>query len=186
MYHSSNQKWCVRKLNPAEEKKGEIIRQINYLIVNFVSIKGTEDDANMILDLIYLGNQYVAHDINFIIAYGIKNVINVSNGVPNIFPFVSYMTSYLKDEDACRMNTLPLMEEGADLINQSVSQNAPILIHCKRGHHRSASIIAFYLMKYHQLSLYDAVYLIKKCRPTAFRRMTCMLKTLIDYESKIN
>jgi len=76
-----------------------------------------------------------------------------------------------------------MIEQGADAINKAVSENSIVLVHCKRGHHRSATIVAFYLMKYKNMSLVDAIFFIKKSRPTAFRKMTCMLETLIWFEN---
>ena len=182
----SNNQWKFKKLQEKEIKLGELCRNINNLIVNFPDLKGTEADADLIIDNIWLGNWKAAHDHNFFTNNNIEFVINATDTIPNKFPFINYSTFPIKDITACQQDMMEIIETGADIINKTVLENKPILVHCKRGHHRSASMVAFYLMKYHNMTLIEAVYVIKKYRPTAFRRMTCMLKTLIVYEHNKN
>jgi hypothetical protein len=177
-----NNQWIFKKIRSNKIKLGKLNRDINNLIVNSSISKGNESDANLIIDNIWLGNHKIAHDYNFVISKRIKYIINVTDSVPNIFPFINYITFPIKDTDACRTNLMNMIECGACIINKAVAENKPILVHCKRGHHRSAAIVAFYLMKYRNMSLIDALCFIKKSRPGTFRRMTCMLKTLIIYE----
>lgn len=174
--------WQFKKLNKSEQLFGIINRQINDLIIKCSNTKGTETDADLIIDNIWLGNMYVAHDYNFVVSKGIKSIINVTDDVPNKFTFIDYCNFFIKDIDACDEDLIKLIEYGADVVHEAVSNNGPVLVHCKRGHHRSASVIAFYLMKYHKMSLIDAISYIKCIRPTAFRRMTCLLQNLILYE----
>ena len=174
--------WHYKHLNDTEQKIGKLISVINDLIVNYSDYKGSEADANLIMNQIWLGNLNTAQDFNFVTSKQIKAIINATTDVPNKFDFIDYTNYYIKDEDACKENLMYVMECGANIINSSVIDQKPILVHCKRGHHRSASIIAFYLMKYHNMSLIYAIYLIKTARPTTFRRITCMLQELILYE----
>lgn len=165
----------------------EIFRKINRIISPiYATPKKPELDANRIIignyTKLWLGNMNAAKNYDFIVGCGIKNIINVTTDIPNYFPFVEYLTLPIKDQDACRYNLLNVLEAGADYINKCISKNSSILIHCKRGHHRSASIIAYYLMKYRHYSLENAILLIKSYRATTFRKMTCILKILIKYE----
>ncbi|XWV25296.1 dual specificity phosphatase [Tupanvirus deep ocean] len=188
MQYNSSNKWHFKELENKEIKLGNLNRDVNNIIVYCSGEKGKETDADLIIDNIWLGNSTAAHDPLFIKSKYIEFVINATDSVPNKFDFVDYTTYPIADVDACHKNLLYLIEDGADKINKVVSTNKPILVHCKRGHHRSASIVAFYLMKYKNMSLIDAICLIKQSRPTAFRRMTCMLRTLIIYEynNKLN
>ena len=174
--------WMHKQLYGDELILGNLYRQINKLICDFSSLKGSEADANLIFGSVWLGNMKVAHDYNFVTSKRIGYIINVTDDVYNKFPFIDYTQFPIKDVEACYQNLFNMIDNGADLINKAVKENKPILIHCKRGHHRSASIITFYLMKYQNMSLVDAIHLIKKKRPTAFRRFTCMLNNLILYE----
>lgn len=179
---STNKNWYYKYLDSNEQKIGKLITNINEVIVKYSEKKGSEADANLIINNIWLGNQIAAHDLNFVTSKFIKNVINVSDDVPNKFDFLDYYSCSIKDSDTCYKNIINVLEKGAEIINYSVKNNNKILVHCKRGHHRSASIVAFYLMKYHNMSLIDAIYVIKNSRPTAFRRINCMMQSLINYE----
>jgi protein tyrosine phosphatase len=174
--------WKFKILENDELLIGEIARQINNLIVLYTEPKNTEADATLILQNIWLGNHIAANNYNFVASKRIKHVINITDDIPNVFPFLDYTTFSIKDITACHSNLLQKIDYCASIIHNVVAENKPILIHCKRGHHRSASVIAYYLMKYCNMTLIDAVRLIKMNRPTAFRRINCMMKTLIYYE----
>ena len=183
---SVNNSWHFDNLGRKEIALGEMIKRINNLITNFPPACQPEADATMILNNIWLGNCIVAHDYHFVRLKQIKYIINATNDIQNKFQSVtSYINFSLRDDDACEFNFMNEINYCADIINKAVSENSAILIHCKRGHHRSASIVAYYLMKYHNMALIDAIYLIKSLRPTTFRRMTCMMKTLICYENSM-
>jgi hypothetical protein len=179
---AQNSRWQFRCLNNRGIILGEIIKSINDIIISCPTTRGSEANVNLITNFIWLGNMYISQDLDFMTRYGIKYIINVTSDVPNKFDFIHYVRFPIHDRDACKINLMEMMDQGADVINEAVSTKQQILIHCKRGHHRSASIIAFYLMKYHNMSLRNAICLIKQIRPTSFRRMTCMMRTLICYD----
>lgn len=174
--------WTYKKLYGNELILGDLNKKVNFLIVTYSKQKGTESNANLVFKNIWLGNEHAATDIQFVYDKNIKCIINVTTHVQNIFPFVNYLKIPIKDFNACESNLLQIIEIGADTIHQAIQTNNTVLVHCKKGHHRSAAILAFYLMKYNGMNLLDSIYLIKKVRPTAFRKMTCMLQTLIYYE----
>ena len=55
-----------------------------------------------------------------------------------------------------------------DTINTYLKKKYIVLVHCVAGRQRSCAIVAAYLMKYHNMSLNNAIYTIKKNRPNAF------------------
>jgi hypothetical protein len=175
--------WDFKVLDNNDEIKiGNICKNVNDLIVCITGKKGTEDDANLIIDGVWLGNYDAAKNIKFVIENNIKYIINATYQSLIPFSFVDYKLLPMSDSDICEENFLSKIREGAAFINKAMLDNIPILVHCKRGHHRSASIVAYYLMVYKNMSLIDALTLIKNKRPTAFRRMACTLKTLIICE----
>lgn len=177
--------WYFDNLSQKKIRLGQITKNINNLITNFPrnNIHEPEADATMVLSNIWLGNCVVAGDYNFIRKYKIKYIINATDNIVNKFPTLTYVNFRLRDVDACQINMMESINYCADIIHKAVLENSPILVHCKKGHHRSASIVAFYLMKYHNMALIDAIYLIKTTRPTTFLRITCMMKTLIQYQN---
>ena len=54
-----------------------------------------------------------------------------------------------------------------DFINDNI-KNGPVIVHCMAGMNRSATVIAGYLMKYKNMTLVQAIDLIKSKRPKAF------------------
>lgn len=169
--------------SPLEDVKyGKYLKQINSLIVRLTDNYVVEPNASLIYLNIWLGNLNAAHDQFFINATQIKSIVNVCDKVPNFFNFVQYVHYPLSDKDACYQQLLYVFDQCAEIIHQSMVRNESILVHCKKGHHRSAAIVAYYLMKYQNMSLVDVIVLIKKNRPAAFRRMTCMLNVLIKYD----
>lgn len=181
---SSNKLWEFKQLTNNDIRLGNIFKQVNDLIINHTVNKASivEADANLIIDLIWLGNMRAAHDLKFVTTKCIRHIINITKNVPNIFMNINYLTLPINDIEVCYNNYFPMMNKGAALINKIVSEKIPILVHCKRGHHRSAAVLALYFMKYHKMSLIDAIKLIKYVRPTTFQRITCMLQVLIYYE----
>lgn len=169
--------------NSNKKQIDNIYKQIKQIIISVPHIKNCEPNANLLFDNLWLGNINAAHNLDFISDNNIKYIINAGYNIPNLFTFVNYTTLQIIDHEACYTNYIETMEKAASIINKAIIEKCPILVHCKRGHHRSASIIAFYLIKYRQMSLVNSVQFIKNIRPNAFRRINCMLKTLINYES---
>lgn len=165
-----------------EYQKCILIQKIKKIISQLSKEKGSEDNANMILNNVWLGNWISASELEFLNQSNIKHIINVTKTIPNKYKFIDCTIIPIQDADACEENLMDIIEQGADIINQMVQNDKSILIHCKRGHHRSASVVMCYLMKYHNMSLIDALLLVKIKRPTAFRRISCMMQALITYE----
>lgn len=161
-----------------------IVSSVLDVINIFSAPKGSETNASFIMNNLWLGNWQSAHDSEFIKSNNICKIVNLTVEIPNKFPYIKYKNFRMRDENACQENLFGMMVEGAKLINNALSKNKTILIHCKRGHHRSASIIVLYFMIYHNMSLIDALIIVKQIRPTAFRRLSCMLKELISYENR--
>lgn len=176
-------KWKFRKLSTDEVEKGNIIKKINNLISNLNDNNYHEKSLNKICDGLWLGNHDCARNYNKITTKNIHCIINVTPNLPNYFDNIQYYNINIIDNDACNNQILHFLENGANIIHNALENNKNILVHCKRGHHRSASVVAFYLMKYKSKSLYDSIFHIKNCRRTAFSKFTCILNSLIDYES---
>lgn len=167
----------------ANKRTLALTKKINKIISTLHRTDTLEPDANLILKgSLWLGNLRVAHDPRFIGRKRIRYIVNATKNTQNVFPFIRYFVFPFRDIDMRYQNLLPMMENGADAIHRAVSSGSTILVHCKNGHHRSASIVALYLMKYHGMTLVDAIMFIKKKRPGTFDRMTYILRALIWYE----
>jgi hypothetical protein len=154
----------------------DLICRLNYLSnrINY------ESNATYILNNIWLGNANAACDFNFVTKNKIMNIMNVTPDGSDNFNFITYHRYAIRDETLNKRLAHNILDSGAAIINKCVLENRPILIHCKRGHHRSATIVAYYLMKYLSFDLSQAIVFIKKKRPSAFRRITHFLQFLVQ------
>uniref|UniRef100_A0A6C0CCD6 Tyrosine specific protein phosphatases domain-containing protein n=1 Tax=viral metagenome TaxID=1070528 RepID=A0A6C0CCD6_9ZZZZ len=159
------------------------MRIINDLIcqLNYLSDKiHREPNATHILNNIWLGNMEAACDFNFVTKNKIMDIMNVTPDGFDNFGFITYHRYPIKDENINKNLAHRALDTGAAIIHKCVRENRPILIHCKRGHHRSATIIMYYLMKYLSFDLSQAIIFIKRKRPKSFRRVTHFLQFLVQ------
>lgn len=150
------------------------------------SINKNEPDATEIIPNVWLGNYRSAISSNFIKKYNIQYIINATKDVPCVFPHIQYLKIEVSDDDTCYKNIAHIFNESVDLIYKAIKERKNILIHCKRGHHRSASLVAAFLMKHMKLNYVDALAYINSRRPCALIRNTCMVKALFDFYTNLS
>lgn len=128
-------------------------------------------DYHKILPNLYLGNIDSAENKKFIKEKKIKVIINCSKSIPNYFQFdkdfpdLEYfripVDDSLLDEDIELM--AQSLSQYVKIINNALSQNKPILVHCYAGRQRSACLIAAYLIYKYDYSIEQAYkYIISK------------------------
>ena len=159
-------------------------KEINNIIHLMNKSPGSEYDATKICYNLWLGNMNVAYDDIFFNKYKVSHIIDVTPEKIDHYRNISCTKIPIYDRDAHKFEKeiFNYMINGAKIIHDKINNGQVVLVHCKRGHHRSASIVILYLMKYHQMSLLEAIKIIKQKRPTAIRRISCMVKLLIKYE----
>lgn len=140
-----------------------------------------EKDVSEILPKLWLGNAQAAMSKDFINKYGIKRIINITKEVPCLFSEVKYMHLQLDDLDTCQRDLNNLYDRTTDFIYDSLKNREPILVHCKMGHHRSASVVCAFLFRYLNIDYIDAVSYINSIRHCALVRNTCMMNGLFGY-----
>ncbi|XP_063042354.1 dual specificity protein phosphatase 18 [Engraulis encrasicolus] len=72
----------------------------------------------------------------------------------------------------------------ADKIHCVAEQSGRTLVHCNAGVSRSSTLCLAYLMKYRDMSLFEAHRLVKACRPL-IRPNSGFWEQLIDYERRL-
>lgn len=155
-----------------------------------------ENDVDEILPRLFLGNAKSSYNDNFLTKYKIKYIIRVMYE----FDFskkkdsIIYFHIEIRDSKYCphieqRPNfyqqlfddTTQLINKLQSLIAASNSPDDAILIHCKRGHHRSASIMVAYLVRYKNLTYDEAIGYVKNIRPNSLKKNTCIMNELHKY-----
>jgi len=148
-------------------------------------LPGTENDVDEIIPKLYLGNEKASYDLNFLKQYNIKYVIRMMPEYDKIreYPGIVYFHIPIRDSKTCpnNVNYTQMFQQLTQLLDYLLKQPGNTLIHCKRGHHRSASVVAAYLIKYKGFSYIQSINYIKKFRPYALRKTTCIMNELYKY-----
>lgn len=139
-----------------------------------------EPHASEIIPGLWLGDEHSSNDINFIKKYQIKNIIRILPGIPSVAN-INYLHIPWNDKDICNKNVNDIFTQSIDFIEQSLSSNNNILIHCKRGHHRSAIIVVLFMVERLNMDLHKVVNYIRNRRKCSLRRLSCMVKQYIKY-----
>src|SRR5579862_4239260 len=123
-----------------------------------------QDDANEIIDGLYLGNMKASLDVNWLRDHNIKYIVNV--GAPKPPKRVTEVVNgYLRIEidDVPESDLLVHLDSTCRFIEESLSQGN-VLIHCAAGISRSPSVVAAFLIKTLSLTPGEALAMICKIR----------------------
>ena len=116
-------------------------RYILFIII--INIIICDDPMNYIIDNIYLGGNDAASDENYLKQYNITTVINCAEEIVSVYKDIKFLELNLYD--SFNQPLFPKFEVAYKFIKKNSKNN--ILIHCALGVSRSASLVAFYLMK---------------------------------------
>ncbi len=129
--------------------------------------------ADHILDNIYIGNVYDAHNIQKLQEYNISNVISAVSGLDNIYDSsINHINLTLIDNS--EQNIIQHFDTTNYFIDSIVSKNIStisnpkgILIHCICGVSRSVTILIAYMIYKYKYNPDTAIDFIKKRRNIA-------------------
>lgn len=155
-------------------------RAIEATIEELTVDPGNETIMDQIVSGIWLGNE---SGLSSTLQNQITVVVNVSDSVLPAPPGVVQYCYPMIDKWACRQNAMMMMRRCAYLVHLCREQGKNVMIYCKRGHHRSACVVMHYLIEYCSMEPVQALRIIKLQRPTALRRISCMLDNLIVYHA---
>ena len=130
---------------------------------------------SQVTNYIYLGSKTEAQDVEWLAANNIKIVINVARDLSHLEypPGIQVIKIAIDDEADPSIDIY--LDRIADYIqNATVHYNKKVLVHCVAGISRSATFVAYYLMKYYMLTLPEALALIRQVRPRAKPNMYFM------------
>lgn len=147
-----------------------------------------EKDVSEIIPNLWLGNYKSALNKNFLNKYNIKYIINLTKDIPNLYlkEGINYLNIEVDDIDTCHKDLNKIFDECYDYIYKAIKNKNSILVHCQKGHHRSASIVAAFLMRYLNLDYITTMTYINIKRKCALTRNSCMSIGLYKYYLKYN
>lgn len=147
--------------------------------------KCVSNNCDKIIDGLYLGNKEAAADINLLKKHNIKHIIQVMPtedlDTTKHIKHIHYKCYPIKTEYICNENINHYFSSSCNNIMNAIKNGENILVHCKRGHHRSAIFIIAFLVNCLGWSIKDSISHIRKIRPCALRRDMCMYHLLFDY-----
>ena len=108
-------------------------------------------------DGLFLGNRKTSEDIAWLTAQGITFIVNATDDLPNCHSNIEYLQLGLEDVPSADLCGLLNDEDGVlTSLARSLSSGVRVLVHCRVGSSRSASIILAHFVKNSGLSLFDA------------------------------
>ena len=129
-------------------------------IIKSVSSLLTENPSH-IIDNIYLGSSINAANYTTLNEFDIKHIINISDNIPNYFPDdIDYKHYTIPDDDSG--SVFDVLDDSYEFLNQNADKN--IFVHCFAGASRSASLILYYLIKKHNMTIDNAMKFLKEKR----------------------
>jgi len=158
--------------------------------------KYRENDVDEIVPNLWLGNLQSSNDFDFLTRKNIKYIVRLIKEyqapLPKNYTKTDYGYKYnisgityfhfpVADSETCVKNLIQMFELINGMILNSYIEDVSILVHCKMGHHRSASAVAAFLIKYLGIDYASAVVFINSYRNCALRRETCMSNGLFRY-----
>jgi protein-tyrosine phosphatase len=133
-----------------------------------------------IIDNLFLGDMNDAKSIDFITKNCIHKIINVTLDIENYFDNIDYLNIKIEDSKDVELNIY--FEKVFNFINEDKNKN--ILIHCRQGKSRSASLVISYLMYHYKMNLITAYNHVKNIR-NIIQPNIHFMNQLINYEKKI-
>ncbi|KAM3477487.1 hypothetical protein MY5147_002668 [Beauveria neobassiana] len=121
---------------------------------------------------LFIGNQYSSHRHPTLTEHKITAIVSIMDArlllwTCNTRPFVTEENHlFIRCADNSTMNVLPFMSQVCDFIEERIStdEDANMLVHCREGISRSATVVIAYLMRKYGLSADEALAEVKAKR----------------------
>uniref|UniRef100_T1IXF3 protein-serine/threonine phosphatase n=1 Tax=Strigamia maritima TaxID=126957 RepID=T1IXF3_STRMM len=143
-------------------------------------ILGQMDAATEIFDYLYLGSEWNASNLEELQRHGVGHILNVTREIDNFYPgMFDYLNIRVYDEEGTEL--LRHWDKTYKFIANAKKSGSKVLVHCKMGVSRSASVVIAYAMKAYDWSMSRALEYIKTKR-TCIKPNTGFMKQLETYQ----
>jgi len=162
---------------------------IGYYFYNKLSTHNIISSQNEIIQNLWIGDYKSALNKKFLIKNNIKLIINCSKtldftDLENIIKIRLSMNDDRKEISDQKM--IKLFPTVYDIINNNLKNNNGVLVHCKAGMQRSATIVALYLMRKYNINFEEVKKIIRNKRNIVFRPYINFIKPIEYFENKFN
>lgn len=149
------------------------------------------NDADLVINNIWLGNKSSSQDRDFLNSNKINFVVNCTTDItiPEWYKYddINYIRLPIYDWNSESNNNI-LKDEIMNIINTIntyKNKNQNILVHCFAGMQRSATVIACYLMYYYKFRPEHAILYIRNKRDIAFKPHPTFNSFIFNYTKNI-
>ncbi|XP_065209063.1 protein phosphatase Slingshot [Planococcus citri] len=126
-------------------------------------ILGQMDEATEIFPHVYLGSEWNASNLEELNKNRICYILNVTREIDNFFPGTfDYLNIRVYDDD--NTDLLKHWDNTFKYISKVKKENSKVLVHCKMGISRSASVVIAYAMKAYNWDFKKAFEFVRKKR----------------------
>jgi len=115
-----------------------------------------------ILPALFLGSQDDSFDVERLKELGVTHILSVMSGKQHIVPNCELLAVAMADNGTSDLDDV--MKRTFDFIKESQHDGKKLLVHCKLGQSRSATIVIAWLMTSRKTSLHDAYVFVKMKR----------------------
>lgn len=146
-----------------EELQMDLTDQKSFLDQEMLTILGQMDGASRIFDDLFLGSEWNASNLEELERNGIGHILNVTREIDNFFPDqFDYLNIRVYDDEATEL--LKHWDRTYKYIRRALEDGSKVLVHCKMGVSRSASVVVAYAMKARHWDLPQALRHVKERR----------------------
>ncbi|RWS09276.1 protein phosphatase Slingshot 2-like protein, partial [Dinothrombium tinctorium] len=156
----------------------------SFIDQEMLTILGQMDSPSEICEYLYLGTEWNASNLEELKHNGITRILNVSREIDNFYPGIfDYYNVRVYDDETAEL--LRHWEETYRYIQDARKEGGKVLVHCKMGISRSASVVIAYLMKFKNWNLSKSLEYVKKKR-NCIQPNTGFLEQLEVYQGILN
>lgn len=114
---------------------------------------------------IWISDMYSAMDPSILDRLSISHIVNASNGAaPNVFSSSTYYCTVDEDDDELA-DLWAHFSRVIDFIDDALSRDGRVLVHCVAGVSRASTLVIAFLMKKRNMSAKEAWLFVKARRP---------------------
>ncbi|XP_046426700.1 protein phosphatase Slingshot homolog 2 isoform X2 [Neodiprion fabricii] len=111
-----------------------------------LTILGQMDAPTEIFEHVYLGSEWNASNLEELQKNGVRHILNVTREIDNFFPgMFNYLNVRVYDDE--KTDLLKHWDDTFKYITKAKKEGSKVLVHCKMGVSRSASVVIAYAMK---------------------------------------
>lgn len=146
-----------------EQLRMDLSDHKSFIDEEILTILGQMDGASRIFDDVFLGSEWNASNLEELERNGIGHILNVTREIDNFFPDqFDYLNIRVYDDEATEL--LKHWDRTYKYIQQALDEGSKVLVHCKMGVSRSASVVVAYAMKAQHWDLKQALRHVKERR----------------------